>query len=126
MSTDEVTHVSPLFIERWNALLNVKNCINVITLKNHKRLIEADVLATQYNFTSPTERSEFRDYIKAKYKYMVGTQLHSLSVQYEQSEFEFNRQITHLYLAVQFRPMSKTSLVEIDVNRTTYDDANGQ
>ena len=57
---------------------------------------------------------------------MIGTQLYSLSVQYEQSEFEFNRQITHLYLAVQFRPMSKISIVEIDVNRTTYDDANGQ
>ena len=99
---------------------------NVITLMILKRLIEADVRATQYNFTSPTERSEFKDYIKAKYKYMIGTQLYSLSVQYEQSEFEFNRQITHLYLAVQFRPMSKISIVEIDVNRTTYDDANGQ
>ena len=58
MSTDEVTHVSPLFIKRWNALLNMKNCININSLKNLKRIIENDVLATQYNFTSPTEKDD--------------------------------------------------------------------
>lgn len=37
---------------------NVKNFVNVSILKNLKRLIEDDVLTTQYNFTSPTERDD--------------------------------------------------------------------
>lgn len=37
---------------------NVKNYVNISTLKNLKRLIEDNVLATQYNFTSPTERDD--------------------------------------------------------------------
>lgn len=58
MSTNEVTHVSPAFIERLKTLSNVKNCININSLKNLKRIIENDVLATQYNFTSSTERDD--------------------------------------------------------------------
>ena len=37
---------------------NVKNYVNISTLKILKRLIEDNVLATQYNFTSPTERDD--------------------------------------------------------------------
>lgn len=37
---------------------NVKNYVNISTLKNLKRLIEDNVLAIQYNFTSPTERDD--------------------------------------------------------------------
>lgn len=37
---------------------NVKNYVNISTLKNLKRLIEDNVLTTQYNFTSPTERDD--------------------------------------------------------------------
>ncbi len=58
MSTDEVKHVSPAFMERWNCLSNVKNCININTLRILKRIIENDVLTTQHNFTSHTERDD--------------------------------------------------------------------
>lgn len=37
---------------------NVKNYVNISTLKILKRLIEDDVRVTQYNFTSPTERDD--------------------------------------------------------------------
>ena len=37
---------------------NVKNYVNISTLKNLKRLIEDNVLTTQYNFTTPTERDD--------------------------------------------------------------------
>lgn len=37
---------------------NVKNYVNISTLKNLKRLIEDNVLVTQYNFTSHTERDD--------------------------------------------------------------------
>lgn len=37
---------------------NVKNYVNISTLKNLKRLIEDNVLVTQYNFTSHAERDD--------------------------------------------------------------------
>ena len=95
---------------------------NVITLMILKRMVEADVRAEGYNFTSSTERDEFKDYIKTKYKYMIGRQVYSLEVKYTQNEFEFNRQITHVYLGIKFRPLSKISIVEIDVNPVTYEE----
>lgn len=95
---------------------------NVITMMILKRMVEQDVRSLSYNFTGSDERSDFRDYIKEKYRYMVGTQLYSLDVKFEQSKFEFDRQIVHLYLAIQFRRLSKQVIVEIDVNKQQYDE----
>lgn len=95
---------------------------NVITMMILKRKIENDVRELTYGFTSETERSEFRDYIKEKYRGMVGKQLYSFDVKFEQSKFEFDRQIVHLYLAIQFRRLSKQIIVEIDVNKQQYDE----
>ena len=53
---------------------------------------------------------------------MIGRQVYSLEVKYTQNEFEFNRQITHVYLGIKFRPLSKISIVEIDVNPVTYEE----
>ena len=53
---------------------------------------------------------------------MVGTQIYSMDVKFKQSKFEFDRQIVHLYLAIQFRRLSKQVIVEIDVNKQQYDE----
>lgn len=96
---------------------------NVITMMILKRMVEQDVRNLSYNnFTGADERSDFRDYIKEKYRYMVGTQLYSMDVKFKQSKFEFDRQIVHLYLAIQFRRLSKQVIVEIDVNKQQYDE----
>ena len=95
---------------------------NVRTLLWLRRNIEADIRTTHYDFTSGQIRKDFADFIKAKYKYMVGRDLYSLDITYNVNEFEYNHSIVHAYLAVTFRPMAKQTILEIDVNQNMYDD----
>ena len=57
---------------------------------------------------------------------MIGKQFYSIDITYSMNEFEFNRSITHLYLAVKFRKLTKQTIVEIDVNKLTFDENEGQ
>ena len=95
---------------------------NIHTLMILKRSIENDARAQHSNFTSPTERAEFEEYINAKYKPMIGTQVKSLGIKYTQNEFEFNRSLVHLYLDVSFRQLDKGTIVELNVNKRTFDE----
>ena len=99
---------------------------NVNSLMNLKRSIEADIRNERYSFTDGEQRQSFRDFIKAKYKSLIGKQFYSIDITYSMSEFEFNRSITHLYLAVKFRKLTKQTIVEIDVNKQTFDENEGQ
>ena len=92
---------------------------NVNTLFYLKRSVTEDVRAELYDFTDETTRADFRTYIKAKYQPMVGNQILSIDVKYDVTEWEFNRSIVHLYLAVQFRQLAKRAIVEIDINKRT-------
>ena len=95
---------------------------NVNTLLWLKRNITDDARGEVYNFTDSSSRSDFVTYIKAKYKYLIGKQLYSLDIKYSVSEWEFNRNIVHLYLAIKFRKLAKRVIVEIDVNKRSYDE----
>ena len=99
---------------------------NVNSLMNLKRSIEADIRNERYSFTDGEQRQSFRDFIKAKYKSLIGKQFYSIDITYSMNEFEFNRSITHLYLAVKFRKLTKQTIVEIDVNKLTFDENEGQ
>lgn len=95
---------------------------NVRTLLWLRRNIEDDIRTTHYNFTSGQIRKDFADFIKAKYKYMIGRDLYSMEIKYNVNEFEYNHSIVHAYLAVTFRPMAKQTILEIDVNQNAYDE----
>ena len=77
-----------------------------------KREIEDEARARHSKFTSPTERSEFEEYIKTKYKSYIGKQVKSLAIKYTQNEFEFNRSLVHLYLDVTFPQLNKRTFDE--------------
>lgn len=95
---------------------------NVNTLFWLKRNITEDAKSEIYNFTDSTSRSDFVNFIKAKYKPLVGNQIYSLNVKYSMNEWEFNRSIVHLYLEVQFRKLAKRAIVEIDINKRQFGD----
>lgn len=98
---------------------------NVQTLMFLKRSVEDDVRGQRYEFTDAESRADFASFVKAKYKPMIGNQIYSLEVKYSMNEFEFNRSITHVYLAVKFRKLTKQTIVEIDVNKQTFDENEG-
>lgn len=95
---------------------------NVNTLLYLKRHITKDVNDGLYDFTDPQQRADFADFIKAKYDPMVGKQLLSIGIEYSMNQWEFNRSIVHMYVAIVFRQMQKRAIVEIDVNKRTYDE----
>lgn len=95
---------------------------NVNTLMYLKRSITEDARSEIYNFTDATSRSDFKDFIKAKYKPMVGSQIYSIDIEYSVTEWEYNRSIVHLYLAIQFRKLAKRVICEIDINRRSFDE----
>lgn len=95
---------------------------NVNTLLWLKRNITDDARSEIYNFTDASSRADFVTYIKAKYKHLIGNQLYSLDISYSVNEWEFNRNIVHLYLAIKFRKLAKRVIVEIDVNKRTIDE----
>lgn len=95
---------------------------NVNTLMVLKREIEDEARARHSKFTSPTERSEFEEYIKTKYKSYIGKQVKSLAIKYTQNEFEFNRSLVHLYLDVTFPQLNKGTIVELNVNKRSFDE----
>lgn len=98
---------------------------NVQTLMYLKRSVEDDVRSQSYVWTDAESRADFASFIKAKYRTMIGKQIYSLDVKYSMNKFEFNRSITHVYLAVKFRKLTKQTIVEIDVNKQTFDENEG-
>ena len=107
------------FQEEDSDLLEENNVSVLMWLKRH---VEEDARDQHYKFTSATTRTDFAQYIKQKYRSMVGKELESLDIQYKVNEFEYNRSIVHAYLAVTFRPLAKQTILEIDVNRRQYDE----
>ena len=95
---------------------------NVNTLMYLKRNITADARDELYDFTDPTARADFAEFIKAKYDPLVGKQIEKLDIEYTQNQWEFERSIVHMYVAVTFRSIAKRVIVEIDINKRTFDE----
>lgn len=95
---------------------------NVHTLMILKRSIEDDARDQHSNFTSPTIRADFEEFIKTKYAPIIGTQVKTLGIKYTQNEFEFERSLVHLYLDITFRQLNKGTIVELNVNKRSYED----
>ena len=95
---------------------------NVNTLMYLKRNITADARDELYDFTDATQRADFAEFIKAKYDPLVGKQIEKLDIEYTQNQWEFERSIVHMYVAVVFRQIAKRIIVEIDINKRTYEE----
>ena len=94
---------------------------NVNALFDLKRNLESDCRENRYMITTPTKRKEFRQYLLEKYSYMVGDSFNSMDLKYTSNQYESQRNIVHLYAEVTFPRRSKTTFIEIDINRPAYD-----
>lgn len=98
-------------------LLEENNSLIYYELKNS---IEKDASSQMYNFADETIRQDFCAVENAKYSTWQGSKLESFGIRFSTSEYEFNRSILHLYVAIVFRGLTKTIIIEIDINRRNY------
>lgn len=99
-------------------LLEENNMHVLFWLKRH---IEKDVFDHQYRFSDPAERATFRQVEMAKYENIIGTMVASLNIKFDMNEYETERQIIHCYVEVTFRTIAKQGIIEIDVNKRSYE-----
>lgn len=95
---------------------------NVNTLLWLRRNVTDDARSELYNFTDPTSRSDFAEFVRGKYQPMVNKQIQSIDVKCTVNEWEFERSIVHVYLEVVFRQLAKRIILEIDVNKRTFEE----
>lgn len=86
-----------------------------------KRNIERDVFDHQYHFSDPAERATFRQVELAKYENIIGTMVSTLDIKFDMNAYETERQIIHCYVEVTFRTLAKQGIIEIDVNKRSYE-----
>ena len=90
------------------------------TLFAIKRILEADASENAYNFTSAESRNTFKQAEEAKFSGWKGSRFDTISVDFDLTEWEAERSILHCYCAVQFRNMTKRTIIEIDVNKRNF------
>ena len=93
---------------------------NVHNLYTIKRIIEADVQARLYDFTSPSIRANFSAFEQAKFDAWINNQVQSIEIYFSANAWEEAHSIIHCYVAVVFRGLQKRCILEIDINKRSY------
>ena len=93
---------------------------NMHTLFAVKRILEADASENAYNFTSAESRNTFKQAEEAKFSGWKGSRFDTISVDFDLTEWEAERSILHCYCAIQFRNLTKRTIIEIDVNKRNF------
>lgn len=93
---------------------------NMQTLFDVKRILEYDAWANAYNFTSQEDRARFKRFEEAKFDTWRGNKVDTISIDFDVNEFEAERSILHCYCAIQFRNITKRTIIEIDVNKRNF------
>ena len=94
---------------------------NVTTLYEIKRLIEDDIQARLYDFTDESTRASFRNYEVAAFASWVGNRIESIDIDFRANAWESEHSILHAYLTIVFRGLQKRAIVELDINKRTYE-----
>lgn len=93
---------------------------NVATLYLAKRIVEDDLKKRMYNFTDPDERQAFRKFEVAKFSDWINKKVESFDIKFTMNQFETERNILHAYIEIVFRGIQKQAILEIDINKRTY------
>lgn len=93
---------------------------NAATLYELKRLIERDSYSQLYNFTDADIRNDFIAVEKAKYAGWAGTAVQDFNISFKTTKYEFDHSILHCYIDVTFRGLTKSIIIEIDINKRQY------
>lgn len=89
---------------------------NMLMVLEIKDIAERETIARRYNFAEAEDRALFTEVLTNKVKYMKDL-VRDIEVYYDMSSEEEARSIIHCYIAVTFKTMAKSSIVEINVNK---------
>ncbi len=106
---------------------NLSEASNVFLVLDVKRDCERLCDTYQYNFADPEDIRRFNrdaeDQIVSKYQ---DTQLKDIQASFDKNDWEAARGILHLYVSIEHKDIVKTSIIEIDVNRTSNSNSSGE
>lgn len=94
---------------------------NVRILNTLKKNLEKSTRGYAYAWNEPEVRKGFTTAQMKIYKPWIGTMVQDLEIYFDANEWEQQRMIMHCYVSVKFRDIVKRIIIEIGINRPTYE-----
>lgn len=101
-----------------NMLSNLTEQNNVLVLLDVKRDCERVAANIEYDFAEPDDIARFNALLSTVTDKYAAAQVRSITAQFGQNTWEAERSIIHLYVAMVHKNLVKTTIIEIDVNRS--------
>lgn len=92
---------------------------NVLILLDVKRDCEQLCAEYEYDFSEPEDIARFNVAASAITEKYSAAQVRSISAYFDKNDWEAERNILHLYVEMVNKDLVKTTIIEIDVNRST-------
>lgn len=100
--------------DKLSALTEMNNALLVLDIKRECEILVSNY---EYDFADPEDIVRFNTGLSSITSKYAGTQLRSISGHFEQSKWEADRSILHLYVEMVHKNLVKTVIIEVDVNR---------
>jgi len=91
---------------------------NVFILLDIKRDCEKVCTKFEFNFSEASDIARFNTVVKTTLGSYADAQVRSIEAHFDKNSWEAERGILHLYVAFVHKDLVKTSIIEIDVNRS--------
>ena len=88
-----------------------------------KRACERLCAQFEYDFSEAEDIARFNVAVSAITEQFAGSQVRSISAHFDKSDWEAERGILHLYVEMVHKDLVKTTIIEIDVNRSSTETA---
>ena len=92
---------------------------NVLVLLDVKRDCERLCSQFEYDFSEPEDIARFNVAVSTITDKYAAAQVRSISAHFDKTEWEAERNILHLYVEMVHKDLVKTTIIEIDVNRSS-------
>lgn len=100
---------------------NLSEANNVFILLDIKRDCEQLCDEYQYNFSEPEDIAKFNKDAETVLSKYQDSQVRSIEASFDKNDWEAERGILHLYVGFVHKDLVKTSIIEIDVNRSSVE-----
>ena len=101
---------------RWT---NLTEQNNVLVLLDVKRACERLCAQFEYDFSEAEDIARFNVAVSAVVEQFAASQVRSISAHFDKNDWEAERGILHLYVEMVHKDLVKTTIIEIDVNRSS-------